>query len=155
MEASVPIHRYTHRDLAARNCLITSGYEVKVANMSLTRDIYAKEYDRWRGTAAAPVRWMPPEALADDDFSTRADVWSFGVLAWEVFTQGDLPYSGRAGDDIAAGVAAGSLRLPPLDQCPEPLHAVMRACWSPRSADRPSFSELAVSIGEMTVDSDL
>ncbi|XP_029448671.1 inactive tyrosine-protein kinase 7 isoform X2 [Rhinatrema bivittatum] len=94
--------RFVHKDLAARNCLVSAQRQVKVSALSLSKDVYNSEYYHFH-QAWIPLRWMPPEAVLEDEFSTKSDVWSFGVLMWEVFTQGELPHSKLADDEVLAG----------------------------------------------------
>lgn len=80
-----------HRDLAARNCLVSEDYEAKVGDFGLTRKTYCRDYYRMKGSAPLPIRWMAPESLEDGVFSSASDVWSFGVLLWEIGAFGTLP----------------------------------------------------------------
>lgn len=83
--------RYVHKDLAARNCLVTSTLTAKVGMPRLSRDPYSQEYCKHMNQII-PLRWMPHEAVYEDEFSTKSDVYAFGVLVWEVFSKGDLPF---------------------------------------------------------------
>uniref|UniRef100_A0A8B9VU12 Protein tyrosine kinase 7 (inactive) n=1 Tax=Anas zonorhyncha TaxID=75864 RepID=A0A8B9VU12_9AVES len=110
------------------------------------------EYYHFR-QAWIPLRWMPPEAVLEDEFSTKSDVWSFGVLMWEVFTHGEMPYSPQADDEVLAGLQSGKTKLPPPEGCPARLTKLMQRCWAPSPKDRPSFSELATALGDSPADS--
>ncbi|XP_055492113.1 inactive tyrosine-protein kinase 7 [Leucoraja erinacea] len=145
-------HRFVHKDLAARNCLISAQRQVKVAALGLSKDVYNSEYYHFR-QAWIPLRWMPSEAIFEDDFSTKSDVWSYGVLMWEVFSQGELPFSNRSDDEVLTGVKNSEIKLPAPDGCPSKLHKLMQRCWAASPKDRPSFSELANTLGEIPADS--
>ncbi len=147
-------HRFIHKDLAARNILLTSTLEMKVASLSLCRDVYASEYFPFH-THMLPLRWMPPEAILDDEFSTKTDVWSFGVFVWEVFTLGDLPYKKRTDEEVMKGLKNGDCILDPPPNCPKEMHELIEKCTAESAKDRPSFSEIVLLIGEIQVDSDV
>uniref|UniRef100_A0A5F8GFI6 Protein tyrosine kinase 7 (inactive) n=1 Tax=Monodelphis domestica TaxID=13616 RepID=A0A5F8GFI6_MONDO len=143
--------RFVHRDLAARNCLISAQRQVKVSSLGLSKDVYNSEYYHFRH-AWIPLRWMPPEAVLEGDFSTKSDVWAFGVLMWEVFTHGEMPHDGQADDEVLADLQAGKARLPQPEGCPAKLYRLMQRCWAPSPKDRPSFSEIANVLGESSAD---
>uniref|UniRef100_A0A7M4EQM9 Inactive tyrosine-protein kinase 7 n=1 Tax=Crocodylus porosus TaxID=8502 RepID=A0A7M4EQM9_CROPO len=145
-------NRFVHKDLAARNCLISAQRQVKVSALSLSKDVYNSEYYHFR-QAWVPLRWMPPEAVLEDEFSTKSDVWSFGVLLWEVFTHGELPYSKLTDDEVLAGLQSGKVKLPHPEGCPSKLYKLMQRCWAPSPKDRPSFSEIANTLGDSPSDS--
>uniref|UniRef100_A0A663MW05 Protein tyrosine kinase 7 (inactive) n=1 Tax=Athene cunicularia TaxID=194338 RepID=A0A663MW05_ATHCN len=144
--------RFVHRDLAARNCLVSAQRQVKVSSLSLSKDVYNSEYYHFR-QAWIPLRWMPPEAVLEDEFSTKSDVWSFGVLMWEVFMHGEMPYTSLADDEVLAGLQSGKTKLPHPEGCPSRLAKLMQRCWAPSPKDRPSFSELATTLGDSPADS--
>uniref|UniRef100_A0A3P9ILN3 Inactive tyrosine-protein kinase 7 n=1 Tax=Oryzias latipes TaxID=8090 RepID=A0A3P9ILN3_ORYLA len=105
-------HRFVHKDLAARNCLINSQRRVKVSSLSLSKDVYNSEYYHYR-QSWIPLRWLPSESVFEDDLSTKSDVWAFGVLMWEVFSHGEMPYSKLDDEEVLEGLKAGKLKLPP------------------------------------------
>lgn len=102
--------RFIHRDIAARNCLLSSkgpGRVVKIADFGMARDIYRSDYYRKGGKAMLPIKWMPPEAFLDGVFTSKTDIWSFGVLLWEVFSLGLMPYTGLPNRDVMQLVTGG------------------------------------------------
>lgn len=109
--------RFIHRDIAARNCLLSSkgpGRVVKIADFGMARDIYRSDYYRKGGKAMLPIKWMPPEAFLDGIFTSKTDVWSFGVLLWEVFSLGLMPYTGLPNRDVMQLVTGGGRLGEPL-----------------------------------------
>lgn len=132
-----------HRDLAARNVLVTSDHKAKIADFGLTRDTDGNsEYYNSRG-GAIPVRWSAPEALEDHKFSEMSDVWSYGVLVWEIWSKAELPYKGMSNQKVWVEVLAGARLDQPAD-CPEEIFKVMLKCWDATPRSRPVFRELAV-----------
>ncbi|KAL4612862.1 inactive tyrosine-protein kinase 7-like [Arapaima gigas] len=145
-------HRFVHKDLATRNCLISAQQHVKVSALSLSRDVYKSEYYHHRH-AWIPLRWLPAESIFEEDFSTKTDVWSFGVLMWEVFSLGDLPYAKLSDEDVLEGLKAGNLKLAAPEICPSKVYKLMLRCWAANPKERPSFSEMAGALGELPLDS--
>ncbi|XP_061646886.1 inactive tyrosine-protein kinase 7 isoform X2 [Phyllopteryx taeniolatus] len=145
-------HRFVHKDLAARNCLVSSQRRVKVSSLSLNKDVYKSEYYHYR-QAWIPLRWLPSESVFEDDFSTKSDVWAFGVLMWEVFSHGEIPYSKLGDNEVLEGLQTGKLKLPPPEGCPSKMYKLMVSCWAPSLKERPSFSDIVHSLGEPPSDS--
>ncbi|KAM8936479.1 hepatocyte growth factor receptor isoform 1-T1 [Lycaon pictus] len=139
--------KFVHRDLAARNCMLDEKFTVKVADFGLARDMYDKEYYSVHNKTGAklPVKWMALESLQTQKFTTKSDVWSFGVLLWELMTRGAPPYPDVNTFDITVYLLQGRRLLQP-EYCPDPLYEVMLKCWHPRAELRPSFSELVSRI---------
>ena len=93
--------RFVHRDIATRNCLVYSQFVCKISDFGLSRDVYGSDYYKvGGGTARLPVRWMPPESLLYGRFTIKSDVWSYGVLTWEVFTFATQPYFGATNQEV-------------------------------------------------------
>uniref|UniRef100_A0A672J6Y4 Protein tyrosine kinase 7 (inactive) n=1 Tax=Salarias fasciatus TaxID=181472 RepID=A0A672J6Y4_SALFA len=145
-------HRFVHKDLAARNCLISSQRRVKVSSLSLSKDVYNSEYYHYR-QAWIPLRWLPTESVFEDDFSTKSDVWAFGVLMWEVFSHGEMPYSKLGDDEVLEGLQTGKLKLPVPDGCPSKIYKLMCRCWALSLKERPSFPDIVHALGELPSDS--
>ncbi|NXK49994.1 RON protein, partial [Chauna torquata] len=139
--------KFVHRDLAARNCMLDETLTVKVADFGLARDVFGKEYYsiRQHRHAKLPVKWMALESLQTQKFTTKSDVWSFGVLMWELLTRGASPYPEVDPYDMARYLLRGR-RLPQPQPCPDVLYGGMLSCWAPAPEERPSFSGL---VGEL------
>ncbi|XP_035498830.2 hepatocyte growth factor receptor [Scophthalmus maximus] len=139
--------KFVHRDLAARNCMLDESYTVKVADFGLARDVYDKEYYSVHNKSGVklPVKWMALESLQTHKFTTKSDVWSFGVLLWELMTRGAPPYSDVNSFDITVFLLQGRRLLQP-EFCPDALYTLMIECWHPKPERRPTFSELVARI---------
>ncbi|XP_025266257.1 proto-oncogene tyrosine-protein kinase ROS-like isoform X2 [Camponotus floridanus] len=133
--------RFVHKDLACRNCLVSSrNHEnciIKIGDFGLARDIYKDDYYRMRGEDLLPVRWMAPESLMIRTFTSQSDVWSFGVLMWEITSLGEQPYSAKTNEEVINYVRAGGKLLMTLN-CPSALYQLMLRCWCAADA-RPNF----------------
>lgn len=131
-------HNYIHRDLAARNCLVGEQNVVKVADFGLARYVIDDQYTS-NGGAKFPIKWSPPEVLNFTRFSSKSDVWAYGVMCWEVFTCGEMPYGRAKNPEVVERVQRGQI-LPMPPNCPGPVYEeVMRVCWATLPEDRPSF----------------
>ncbi|CAF2966498.1 unnamed protein product, partial [Rotaria sp. Silwood2] len=108
----------------------------------LTRDIYETDYYRRGGRSFLPIRWMAPESLRDGRFDTVSDVWSFGVLLWEIATLAEQPYQGYGNEEVVHYVRYGNITLERPSNCPEILHKLMRTCWTFSPGDRISFRSI-------------
>ncbi|CAH7439633.1 Epha5 [Phodopus roborovskii] len=133
---------YIHRDLAARNVLVDGHLVCKVSDFGLSR---ALEDDPEAAYTTAggkiPIRWTAPEAIAFRTFSSASDVWSFGVVMWEVLAYGERPYWNMTNQDVISSVEEG-YRLPAPMGCPRALHQLMLDCWHKDHAQRPRFSHV-------------
>jgi len=134
-------HHYVHRDLAARNCLISDNLVVKISDFGLSRDIYSTDYYRVQGKSLLPVRWMPPEAILYGKFTIESDVWSFGVVLWEIYSFGLQPYYGYNNQDVIDMVRSRQLLSCP-SECPSRIYSLMIECWSEVPLRRPTFPEM-------------
>ncbi|XP_045459588.1 tyrosine-protein kinase Btk29A [Melitaea cinxia] len=130
-------HNYIHRDLAARNCLVGDENVVKVADFGLARYVLDDQYTSSGGTKF-PIKWAPPEVLNYTRFSSKSDVWAFGVLMWEVFTCGKVPYGRMKNSEVVDMVQRGQVLEKPKG-CLNEIYNVMKACWRHAPEERPSF----------------
>ncbi|GFR72109.1 receptor protein-tyrosine kinase [Elysia marginata] len=132
---------YVHRDLATRNCLVGDNLTVKISDFGLARNVHSMDYYRGSDRDAVPIRWMPPEAILYNKFSSQSDVWSFGVLLWEVFSYAFQPYYGLTHEEVIAALRAGRTLDPP-EAAPPAVYSLMKSCWRMKPSSRPSFSSL-------------
>ncbi|XP_075429175.1 tyrosine-protein kinase BTK [Ascaphus truei] len=142
--------QFLHRDLAARNCLVAENGTVKVSDFGLSRYVLDDEYTSSLGSKF-PVRWSPPEVLLYCKFSSKSDVWAFGVLMWEVFSLGKMPYERFNNNDIVDQIIKG-IRLYRPQLATDKVHSVMGSCWMEKADDRPTFWSLHGTILEMIED---
>ncbi|XP_027798794.1 muscle, skeletal receptor tyrosine-protein kinase isoform X4 [Marmota flaviventris] len=133
--------KFVHRDLATRNCLVGENMVVKIADFGLSRNIYSADYYKANENDAIPIRWMPPESIFYNRYTTESDVWAYGVVLWEIFSYGLQPYYGMAHEEVIYYVRDGNILSCP-ENCPLELYNLMRLCWSKLPADRPSFPSI-------------
>ncbi|KAG4073758.1 hypothetical protein HA402_000982 [Bradysia odoriphaga] len=134
--------KLVHRDLAARNVLLAEGKVCKVSDFGLTRDVYEDDAYLKRSKDRVPVKWMAPESLADHVYTTRSDVWAFGVLAWELITLGASPYPGIPPQNLYHLLKTG-YRMERPENCSNEIYSIIKSCWADDSYARPSFKLLA------------
>ncbi|XP_041428649.1 vascular endothelial growth factor receptor kdr-like isoform X2 [Xenopus laevis] len=138
-----------HRDLAARNILLSENNVVKICDFGLARDIYKDpDYVR-KGDARLPLKWMAPEAIFDKIYTTQSDVWSFGVLLWEIFSLGASPYPGvQIDEDFCCRLKEGT-RMRSPEYCSPEIYQTMLDCWQGEPTDRPTFTDLVERLGDL------
>lgn len=129
-------NNFVHRDLAARNVLVSEDNVAKVSDFGLT-----KEASSTQDTGKLPVKWTAPEALREKKFSTKSDVWSFGILLWEIYSFGRVPYPRIPLKDVVPRVEKG-YKMDAPDGCPPAVYEVMKNCWHLDAATRPTFLQL-------------
>uniref|UniRef100_A0A674H1X3 Tyrosine-protein kinase n=1 Tax=Taeniopygia guttata TaxID=59729 RepID=A0A674H1X3_TAEGU len=127
-----------HRDLAARNCLVTERNTLKISDFGMSREEEDGIYASTGGMKQIPVKWTAPEALNYGRYSSESDVWSFGILLWEAFSLGAVPYANLSNQQTREAVEHG-MRLDPPEQCPEEVYQLMQRCWEYDPRKRPSF----------------
>uniref|UniRef100_A0A3Q1FAG1 Tyrosine-protein kinase receptor n=1 Tax=Acanthochromis polyacanthus TaxID=80966 RepID=A0A3Q1FAG1_9TELE len=150
-------NHFIHRDIAARNCLLTCpGLDrvAKIGDFGMARDIYRASYYRKGGRAMLPVKWMPPEAFMEGIFTCKTDTWSFGVLLWEIFSLGYMPYPCKTNQEVLEFVTSGG-RMDPPKCCPGPVYRIMTQCWQHCPEHRPNFSTILERINYCTQDPDV
>lgn len=136
------------RDLATRNCLLDIDKRVKIADFGLCRRIKRGEDFIDDDNGAMPVRWMPLEAILERRFNLDTDVWSFGVLLWELFSFALQPYFGKSHEEVIAYLQKGSVLDKPPD-APDAAYVLMLRCWSRQRRERPSFAFLKRQLTEL------
>nr|XP_042131916.1 leukocyte tyrosine kinase receptor [Peromyscus maniculatus bairdii] len=150
-------NHFIHRDIAARNCLLSCagpGRVAKIGDFGMARDIYRASYYRKGGRALLPVKWMPPEALLEGIFTSKTDSWSFGVLLWEIFSLGYMPYPGHTNQEVLDFIVTGS-RMDPPRNCPGPVYRIMTQCWQHQPELRPDFASILERLQYCTQDPDV
>ena len=132
---------YIHCDLRAENILVGEYNTIKIANFYLARHLNGnKYYTMEKGTHLA-TRWTAPECYTSKRLSIKSDVWSFGILLWELVTKGSLPYPGMTNQQVREAVPRG-YRMPEPKDCPEPFYQIMLDCWKLNDDERPTFNNI-------------
>ncbi|XP_034412701.1 tyrosine-protein kinase Tec isoform X3 [Cyclopterus lumpus] len=137
---------FIHRDLASRNCLVNDSLVVKVSDFGMTRYVLDDQYTSSSG-AKFPVKWSPPEVFNFCKYSSKSDVWAYGVLMWEVFTEGRMPFEQNQNHEVVVMVTKGH-RLYRPKMAPPAIYDIMQLSWRERPDDRPSFSQLSLMISD-------
>ncbi|KAM7366593.1 hypothetical protein PAMP_016024 [Pampus punctatissimus] len=137
---------FIHRDLAARNCLVNDALVVKVSDFGMARYVLDDQYTSSSG-AKFPVKWSPPEVFNFCKYSSKSDVWSYGVLMWEVFTEGRMPFEQSHNHEVVTLVTQGHRLYKPKMATPA-IYKIMQLCWHERPEERPSFSYLCTMISD-------
>nr|XP_013795264.1 PREDICTED: ephrin type-B receptor 1-like [Apteryx mantelli mantelli] len=142
---------YVHRDLAARNILVNSNLVCKVSDFGLSRYLQDDTSDPTYTSSLGgkiPVRWTAPEAIAYRKFTSASDVWSYGIVMWEVMSFGERPYWDMSNQDVINAIEQ-DYRLPPPMDCPAALHQLMLDCWQKDRNTRPRFTEIVNTLDKM------
>nr|XP_018909125.1 PREDICTED: fibroblast growth factor receptor homolog 1-like isoform X2 [Bemisia tabaci] len=138
-----------HRDLAARNVLVSEHYVLKIADFGLARDIHNHDYYRKTTDGRLPVKWMAPEALFHRLYTSQSDVWSYGVLLWEIMTLGGTPYPSVPSVEKLFQLLRSGHRMEKPPYCSLEIYLLMRDCWSYQPSERPHFSEIVQEIDKI------
>uniref|UniRef100_A0A3Q0SYI6 Protein kinase domain-containing protein n=1 Tax=Amphilophus citrinellus TaxID=61819 RepID=A0A3Q0SYI6_AMPCI len=131
-----------HRDLAARNVLVCEGKLVKVCDFGLARDLLKDQDYISRGNSFLPLKWMSPESIFQNIYSSQSDVWSFGVLLWEIFSLGCRPYPELSVTQEFYSALKRGYRMTRPEHAPDDMYDLMKRCWEEKPQSRPSFSSL-------------
>ncbi|KAI5237318.1 Nt-3 Growth Factor Receptor [Manis pentadactyla] len=132
---------FVHRDLASRNCLVGANLLVKIRDFSMSREVYSTDYYRVGGHTMLPIRWMPPESIMYRKFTTESDVWSFGVILWEIFTYGKQPWFQLSNTEVIECITQGRVLERPR-VCPKEVYDVMLGCWQREPQQRLNIREI-------------
>jgi len=141
--------KFIHRDLAARNVLLADYHVIKICDFGMARDVYNDPDYVMRGEARLPLKWMSPESIFDRVYSQKSDVWSFGVLLWEIFSLGETPYPGVKMDDDFCSKLKRGVRMSKPEYSTEEIYNMMLSCWADSAEKRPTFSTLFSVIGDI------
>ncbi|XP_044273155.1 ephrin type-B receptor 4 isoform X2 [Varanus komodoensis] len=142
---------YVHRDLAARNILVNSNLVCKVSDFGLSRFLEENSSDPTYTSSLGgkiPIRWTAPEAIAFRKFTSASDVWSYGIVMWEVMSFGERPYWDMSNQDVINAIEQ-DYRLPPPTDCPASLHQLMLDCWQKDRNARPRFTQVVSSLDKL------
>uniref|UniRef100_A0A8C1AMD7 Tyrosine-protein kinase n=1 Tax=Cyprinus carpio carpio TaxID=630221 RepID=A0A8C1AMD7_CYPCA len=133
-------HNFVHRDLAARNVLLVTQHYAKISDFGLSKALTEEEnYYKAKGHGKWPLKWYAPECMNYFKFSSKSDVWSFGVLMWEAYSYGQKPYKGMKGNEVIQMIESGERMSAPAG-CPPEMYDLMRKCWTYKLEERPGFS---------------
>ena len=135
---------FIHRDLATRNILVGDWNQIKIADFGMSRNLYDSDYYRVKGHAIVPIRWMATESFYGR-FSVKSDVWSFGVVVWEVFTMcAQRPYEEMTDAELIQNARNAEKRklLQQTEHCPDQVYQVLLQCWKSVPAERLNFTQL-------------
>ncbi|KAM9377765.1 platelet-derived growth factor receptor beta [Pholidichthys leucotaenia] len=142
-----------HRDLAARNVLICEGKLVKICDFGLARDIMHDSNYISKGSTFLPLKWMAPESIFHNLYTTLSDVWSYGILLWEIFTLGGTPYPDLPMNELFYSALKRGYRMAKPAHASDEVYEIMKKCWEEKFEKRPEFSFLVSSVGNMLTDS--
>ncbi|XP_067339352.1 tyrosine-protein kinase SYK isoform X2 [Channa argus] len=145
-------HNFVHRDLAARNVLLVTQHYAKISDFGLSKAVAEEQnYYKAKGHGKWPVKWYAPECINYFKFSSKSDVWSFGVLMWEAYSFGQKPYKGMKGNDVMQMIEGGK-RMDAPPSCPPEMYDLMRTCWTYKADERPGFSVVEPRLREYYYD---
>uniref|UniRef100_A0A0N5B1S5 receptor protein-tyrosine kinase n=1 Tax=Strongyloides papillosus TaxID=174720 RepID=A0A0N5B1S5_STREA len=145
-------HKFCHRDLAARNCLVHRDEIVKIGDFGMARDIYYHEYYQPTGKRLIPVRWMAQESLKDGKFSVKSDIWSYGIVLYEMLTLAQQPYAGLDNPEVFEYIVNSRRILSRPQGCADFWYNTMKHCWRYNPSDRPSFFQILMRLEPYTTE---
>lgn len=132
---------FVHRDLATRNCLVADKLTVKIGDFGMSRDLYSTDYYMIGGNTMLPVRWLPPESIIYRKFTIYSDIWSFGVVLWEIFTHGKQPWYELSNKEVLDYIQKNIVLEKP-NNCPDAVYKLMLDCWTQDPQDRIPIKKL-------------
>ena len=144
-------NHFVHRDLATRNCLVTRDLHVKISDFGLSQDVYTTDYFKMGDTELLPIRWMPPETILYAKFTVQSDIWSFGVVMWEIFSFGIQPYFSMTNEEVVQHVRNGNVMSCP-ERCPEDIYDLILDCWAMEPSERPTAGEVFAGLQRWSPD---
>ena len=118
---------------------------VKVGDLGMARDVHMTHIYQTNSRGPLPIRWMAPESISDGTYTSQSDVWSYGVVLWEIATLAELPYQGLSNDEVQSHVKSGQHPTPPKD-CSDDLSSLMLECWQTQPNSRPTFFDICKSV---------
>lgn len=133
--------KFVHRDLAARNILLFDHRNIKISDFGLTRDVYETNVYQPTSARKLPYKWMAIESLFSQRFTVKSDIWSFGIVLWEIVTLGGSPYPSIPLKDLY-GLLNDGYRMEKPENCSTKIYQIMLSCWHPNPHSRPTFSVL-------------
>ncbi|KAJ7996417.1 hypothetical protein DPEC_G00236860 [Dallia pectoralis] len=141
-----------HRDVAARNVLLTDGRVAKICDFGLARDVENDSNYVVKGNARLPVKWMAPESIFDCVYTTQSDVWSYGILLWEIFSLGKSPYPNVVVDTRFYQMIKDGCHMSQPDFAPEEIYTIMKMCWIVEPTVRPTFNTITQLLQKILLD---
>ncbi|GIY31660.1 insulin-like peptide receptor [Caerostris extrusa] len=134
--------KFVHRDLACRNCLVNISRSVKIADFGMCRAMFDSDYYRYNKKGMLPVRWMAPESLIDGLFTPPSDVWSYGVVLYEIITFASVPYQGLSNSEVVENLKNFNTLTVPKGSKPRCEASLLQKCWARSPQDRPQAVEI-------------
>lgn len=141
-----------HGDLAARNILLCENNIVKICDFGLAKTMYKDDNYKKKGDGPLPIKWMAIESIRDRIFSTQSDIWSFGIVLWELFTLSETPYPSMEAEKLYQKLIEG-YRMEQPEYAIREIYEIMSQCWKAKPTLRPSFTDLVESIGNLLEES--
>jgi serine/threonine protein kinase len=134
--------KIVHRDLASRNILLTDSFNAKISDFGLSINMETENFSSKMLPKKLPIKWLSIEALSELSFTEKSDVWAFGVLMYEVFSYGKIPYRSMTSDDKILSFLKSGRRLERPEAADEEIYRIMLKCWEEELEDRPRFEHL-------------
>lgn len=143
-------NKVVHRDLAARNVLVSSDRTLKIADFGLSRDVYQENVYKKTGNGKLPIKWLALESMTHQVYTSQSDVWSFGILLYEIITLGGIPYPSIPTNRLIHLLKTG-YRMEKPKNCSQGLYNLMMACWNFNPAERPNFTEIIKMLDSLSL----